>query len=118
MATLSSHLLNSMDGTHAGNVTVSVVQIAPDGLRQEILNAATDSGGRFAEQIPLGDADAECEFEMVIDSAAYFAARGQQPDTARIISHLIVRFRMADPDGKYHIPLMIAPNSYSVWWSS
>ena len=118
MATLSSHLLNSLDGTHAGNVAVSVVKITPDGARSEVLHAATDAGGRFAKQITLSPADTVCEFELVIDSAAYFAARGQEPETERLISQLVVRFRMASPDGKYHIPLMIAPNSYSVWWSS
>lgn len=118
MATLSSHLLNSLDGTHAGNVTVSVVKIAANGERSVILQSTTDAGGRFAEQINMSATDTACEFELMIDSATYFAARGQEPETARLVSQLIVRFHMTDPDGKYHIPLMIAPNSYSVWWSS
>ena len=34
-----------------------------------------------------------------------------------IVSEIIVRFRMEDDNKKYHIPIIIAPNSYSIWWS-
>lgn len=118
MATLSTHLLNSIDGTHAGNVGLSVIKIAGDDSRTVILTSATDAGGRFKEEIALGDADTACTFELVIDSAAYFDRQQQTPTTPRIIAQLVVRFHMPDSAGAYHIPLMIAPNSYSVWWSS
>ena len=36
---------------------------------------------------------------------------------AQIMDQIVIRFSMLNPDGKYHIPVIISPNSYSVWWS-
>jgi 5-hydroxyisourate hydrolase len=30
----------------------------------------------------------------------------------------VVRFTTPDPDSSYHIPIIMAPNSYSCWWSA
>ena len=47
MATLSTHLLNSTDGTHAGHVGIRVFQLGSDGQRVRMLDKTTDDGGRF-----------------------------------------------------------------------
>ena len=118
MATLSTHLLNSVDGSHAGHVGISVFQLNSDGQRLRLLDKATDSGGRFAEAIDLPVDSARFDYEMVIQSGAYFAARGLTGADRQIVKEIVIRFAMPDPEGSYHIPLMIAPHSYSVWWSA
>ena len=35
----------------------------------------------------------------------------------KIISEINIKFRMEDPNKKYHIPIIISKNSYTVWWS-
>jgi 5-hydroxyisourate hydrolase len=84
MATLTTHLLNSVLGTHAGGVGIALLRIGPSGARAVVFERATDAGGRLAE----------------------------------IVKEVVIRFSMPDPSASYHIPLMIAPNSHSVWWSS
>lgn len=37
MATLTTHTLNSVDGTHAGQVGVSLFRVTPDGARVTVL---------------------------------------------------------------------------------
>ena len=118
MATLSTHLLNSTDGTHAGHVGIRVFQLGSDGQRVRMLDKATDDGGRFSESINLPSDSAHLDYEMVIQSGAYFAARGFNGAGRQIVKEIVIRFTMPDPLGTYHIPLMIAPNSYSVWWSA
>jgi 5-hydroxyisourate hydrolase len=118
MATLSTHLLNSTDGTHAGHVGIRVFQLGSDGQRLRMLDKATDDGGRFSESINLPADSAHLDYEMVIQSGAYFAARGFNGAGRQIVKEIVIRFTMPDPLGAYHIPLMIAPNSYSVWWSA
>jgi 5-hydroxyisourate hydrolase len=118
MATLSTHLLNSTDGTHAGHVGIRVFQLGSDGQRVRMLDKATDDGGRFSESISLPLNSAHFDYEMVIQSGAYFAAREAGSAGRQIIKEIVIRFAMPDPLGAYHIPLMIAPNSYSVWWSA
>ncbi len=118
MATLSTHLLNSTDGSHAGHVGICVFQLTSDGQRLRLLDKASDSGGRFAEAIDLPVDSARFDYEMVIQSGAYFAAHGMAGAERQIVKEIVIRFAMPDPQGSYHIPLMIAPHSYSVWWSA
>ena len=47
MATFSSHLLNSTDGTHAGGVKVIIYQINANGDKKKYFESETDNGGRI-----------------------------------------------------------------------
>jgi 5-hydroxyisourate hydrolase len=53
-----------------------------------------------------------------LQTGNYFVAQSLPQPTKQIVKEVVIRFSMPDPNGSYHIPLMIAPNSYSVWWSS
>jgi len=118
MATLSTHTLNSVDGTHAGYVGVSLSQVGPNGERNPIFSKATDAVGRLSERIEIATADSSAEYELVFHTGAYFAQQGLPMSGMRIMKTVVLRFAMPDPEGAYHMPLMIAPNSYSAWWSS
>ncbi|MBT6099676.1 MAG: hypothetical protein HOH05_15115, partial [Marinovum sp.] len=48
---------------------------------------------------------------------AYWKSRELPRHGAQIMDQIVIRFSMPNPDGKYHIPVIISPNSYSVWWS-
>ena len=48
---------------------------------------------------------------MIINSGKYFR------NTSEIINSISVKFKMKDSEKKYHIPLIISPNGYSIWWS-
>ncbi len=118
MATLSTHLLNSTDGTHAGHVGVALSRIGPDGARTPIFSKATDAGGRLSERIEITVADAAHEYELVLQTGEYFAKQRLPIPGLRIMKEVVLRFNMPDPAAAYHMPLMVAPNSYSVWWSN
>ncbi len=117
MAILSSHTLNSVDGSHAGGIEVELYRIEADGRREKLLEARTDEGGRFSQSLALRPGDEACQYEMVLHAGAYFAARRTTADAGQIVRDVVIRFAMPDPDARYHIPMMLAPNSYSVWWS-
>ncbi len=117
MATLSTHTLNSMDGTHAGPITLNLYRIEEDGSRSSFLSGETDMGGRFAADFELAESDLTAEFELVLDTGAYFDSRGVRETNSQICRQTVIRFSMPDRDRRYHIPMMLAPNSYSVWWS-
>ncbi len=118
MATLSTHTLNSVDGTHAGHVSVSLVRIAPHGARVAVFSTRTDAGGRMSERIDAARIDAAADYELVFQTGAYFATRGLALQGLRIQKEVVVRFCMPDPNATYHMPLVMAPNGYSVWLSS
>ena len=110
MATLSSHLLNSVNGTHAKNVDVIIYQIKSNGEKKVFYETKTDSDGRLLKEFILKDEDCKSEYEMVCKTGDYFSEK-------KIISEVVVKFKMTDPNKKYHLPIIIAPNSYSIWWS-
>ena len=115
MAVLSSHLLNGVDGTHAGEVTVTLMQIAADGKSSFVFKGQSDQGGRFQHEVPVAT---DAVYEMLIASGTYFARRDIPVTDKQILSEIVIRFSMPDPDGRYHIPIIMSPNSYTCWWSS
>ena len=110
MATLSSHLLNSVDGTHANGVKVIINKIDSSGEKIVFFETETDSGGRILKDFDLSEYDCKCDYEMICKTSEYFSKK-------KIVSEIIIKFRMEDPKKKYHLPIIISPNGYSIWWS-
>ena len=110
MATLSSHLLNSVNGNHAEGVKVVIYQINSNGDKKNFFETKTSKEGRILKDFDLSKEDCECDYEMICKTANYFSEK-------KIVSEISVKFRMEDPNKKYHIPIIISPNGYSIWWS-
>ena len=110
MATLSSHLLNSVDGTHANGVKIIINQIKSSGNKIIFFETETDSGGRILKDFNLSEDDCKCDYEMICKTSDYFSKK-------KIVSEIVIKFRMEDPKKKYHLPIIISPNGYSIWWS-
>ena len=110
MATLSSHFLNSVNGKHASGVKVIINQINSSGIKKTFFETKTDDGGRILKEFDLSDEDCSCEYEMICKTAEYFTEK-------KIISEITIKFKMEDPKKKYHLPIIISPNGYSIWWS-
>ncbi len=117
MAIVSSHTLDSVNGTHAGGVGVELFRL--DGSKPPIslFKTQTDTGGRLSQDVALDAAPVDARYELVFQTGPYFAHHASAGLGGRIVEEIVVRFRMPDPDARYHIPLMLAPNSCSVWWS-
>ena len=111
MATLTSHTLNGTDGTHAGGIGVTLTNLNTGAV---VLSAQMDKGGRLSEHIASGRVETNARYELVFDIAAYWNAR----NTPATITQIALRFMMTDPDGRYHMPVILNPNSYSMWCSA
>jgi 5-hydroxyisourate hydrolase len=118
MAIVTTHLLNAVLGTHAGGVGIRLLRIEPSGIRTIVFQRETDAGGRLAETVTVPQEHTSAEYELVFQIGDYFASQSLPQPTKQILKDVAFRFSMPDPNASYHIPLMIAPNSYSVWWSS
>ena len=117
MAIISTHTLNSVDGTHAAGIPVAIFCVSETDVRTTLLTGQTDAGGRFVQDLPAEDVDTNATHEMVLKIGSYFENQGLGDPDGRALDEVVVRFQMPDPDGRYHIPFMLAPNSYSVWSS-
>ena len=115
MAVLSSHFLDGTNGTHAAAVGVKLVHVDMAEGRQTVFSAFSDDRGRFTHDV---NAIAGGKYEMLIASGAYFKGQVLPSDSVQILEEIVIRFNMPDPEARYHIPVIMSPNSYSCWWSS
>jgi len=111
MAKLTSHTLNGSDGTHADGIGVTLRDL---GSGRILLTAVMDAGGRLAVDIPSAQIDPNSSYELVFDTATYWSQRG----VTATVQEIALRFVMPDPEGAYHMPIILNPNSYSTWMSS
>ncbi|MFW2447364.1 MAG: hydroxyisourate hydrolase [Qipengyuania pacifica] len=110
MAMLSSHTLNGSDGTHAGGIAVTLTNLT-DGT--VVFTARMDEGGRLSQDIDAQLIYPDVTYELVFDTGLYWAAR----NIPATVTQIALRFAMPDPEGKYHMPVILNPNSYSMWTS-
>ncbi len=113
MAVVSSHTLNSVDGSHAGGIKVRLVNLDTGDV---VFDTAMDDGGRLMEDVK--DPDPKARYEMIFQTGAYWETRVDQTHGTRIMDEIVVRFAMPDGQGRYHIPLILSPHGYSLWSST
>ncbi len=131
MAIVSSHVLDGTDGTHAANVEIQLSRIDSNGSRRKVFHSQTDGGGRLLETLDSNLLVAGSTYELQLETGNYWQNKwlklqreqplqGQQsPDNANInCDQIIFRFRMPEDQARYHVPFIISPNNYSVWWSA
>ena len=111
MAKITSHTLNGFDGTHAEGITVQLRNTKNGSV---IFSAKMDTGGRLSQEVLADHIEPDVSYELIFDTGKYWAKRGIDAKTKEIA----LRFEMHDPDGAYHMPIIINPNAYSTWISS
>ena len=118
MAIVSTHILNSLEGTHAAGVAIDLYRVEASGERVKLVTTTTDEGGRMSTAVQLTHAQCQGQYELVVQSGAYFCARPAAPFAQSAMQEVVIRFAMPAAEAKYHMPLMLAPHSYSVWCSN
>ena len=113
MATVSSHILDSVSGTHAVGIRCQLFQLGEP--RRLLFDVEANEEGRIVEEVVLDAESSGGEFELVFHGAAYFAGRSLATDS--IVATVVLRFAMPDDTKRYHLPVMLSPHSYSTWWS-
>jgi len=107
MTHVSTHLLNAVTGRPAAGVAVTLTDAAGALLAQ----ATTDDDGRVHS---LTDATLSGVYRLTFDTASYFAAQAM----AGFYPEVIISFEITDAAGKYHVPVLLSPYSYSTYRGS
>ena len=133
MATLTTHVRDSLRGTHAAGLGVTLHRIEASGARAEVFRTVTDAGGRLRKTVPFPAAPGPATFELAFQAAEYFARAAAGDDdsvnaagdavpavagAAAAITEAVVRFVLADARAARHIPVILAPHGCSLWCSS
>ena len=114
MAVVASQRLNGSDGTQAGGSAVSLRNLTTCEI---LFDTTMDDGGRLVQNIAKNRIDPAAKYELVFATGAYWQAQNLPRPGMQIMAEVVVRFSMADATARYHIPVILSPNSYSIWWS-
>lgn len=115
MAVVTSHTLNSVDGTHAVGIAVKLTLLGAEEL--PLFDTFTNASGRISESVDLAEASEASVFQLVFDTGPYWAKQTGPRPISGSIDQIVLRFRMPDPARTYHMPVILSPNGYSVWLS-
>jgi len=112
MTGLTTHVLDTMHGCPAAGMSVRLTRGAT-----LLYEGTTDAGGRCPGL--LGEeALAAGAYRLEFGVAAYFRARGVALPEPPFIDVVAIDFGVAEPDGHYHVPLLVSPFSYSTYRGS
>ena len=111
MPSVSTHVLNSENGTHVSGLTVTLTHVQSDGIRKIIFSNKTDTGGRLVENFDfplINEEFFEIEFKL---SDIHIKKKGIY------CSDIIFRVSFNSENEKFHIPIIVSKNGASSWWS-
>ena len=102
-------MLDTARGRPAAGIPIELARIDGD-AREALCHATTNADGRTDE--PLLDAGElrEGEYELTFHVGDHFGEG--------FLDRVPVRFRVADANAHYHVPLLVSPWSYSTYRGS
>jgi 5-hydroxyisourate hydrolase len=115
---LSTHVLDTMHGTPAGGMAVSLYTTGAGGAML-VRRFSLDRDGRHPGG-PLYDSDTlkAGTYRLVFEVASYFRARGVDLPEPAFLDEVSLDFGVADVTQHYHVPLLVSPWSYSTYRGS
>jgi 5-hydroxyisourate hydrolase len=117
MGRLSTHVLDTANGCPAAGVRIELFRLE-GAHREAVLTATTNADGRTDAPLLAGEAFRGGIYELVFHVGDYFRGRGTATSTPPFLDLIPIRVGLAEPDGHYHIPLLVAPWSYSTYRGS
>ena len=117
MGTLSTHVLDTAAGSPAAGMALTLHRLQEDG-RILVKTAVTNADGRTDQTLLSGDEMVVGRYELTFFVEAYFKHKLVALDTPAFLDEVPIRFAIADPDAKYHVPLLVTPWSYSTYRGS
>ena len=117
MGRLSTHVLDTANGKPARGVAIEL--FALEGAhRRTVVRTTTNADGRTDAPLLIGEAFQTGTYEIVFAVGAYFKALGTATADPPFLDVVPIRFTIAEPDGHYHVPLLVSPWSYSTYRGS
>ena len=115
---LSTHVLDTMHGTPAAGMGVTLYRIGthgPEPVKRLVLNAdGRNPDGPLYDNATLRRG----RYRLVFEVAAYYRARGVELPDPPFLDEVPLDFGVADEKSHYHVPLLCSPWSYSTYRGS
>lgn len=115
---LSTHVLDTMHGTPAAGMQVSLYTTQGDAatlVKSFVLN----DDGRNPDGLLYDHSDLRVgTYRLVFDVAAYFQGCGVSLPEPNFLGRVSIDFGVAHADQHYHVPLLVSPWAYSTYRGS
>ncbi len=114
---VTTHVLDAGRGVPAAGMRIELFRIEGED-RSLVRSVVTNADGRTdGPVIPKGEL-AVGVYELLFHAGAYLDAAGVAEETPRFLDLIPIRFGIADAGEHYHVPLLLAPYSYSTYRGS
>ncbi len=117
MGLLTTHVLDTMNGTPAAGMAVSLHRLDPEGAKL-IRTVQLNDDGRADGPLLEGDDLQAGRYRLVFSVGAYFMSFGAALPSPPFLDDVPVEFGIADAQAHYHVPLLVSPWSYSTYRGS
>jgi 2-oxo-4-hydroxy-4-carboxy-5-ureidoimidazoline decarboxylase len=107
---LSTHVLDTVNGRPAPGVKVTLHEVGLS-ARALLKDAVTNADGRTDAPLISGEPLRIGTYELTFHMGDYFGASG-------FLDIVPIRFSIAEPEGHYHVPLLVTPWSYTTYRGS
>ena len=113
MARLSTHVLDTSRGMPAQGVVVQLHRVDGE-ARQPVATSVTNADGRTDQPLISGRIEPGT-YELIFRAGDYFRRHGVALTAPPFLDVIVIRVGLADPDGQYHVPLLLSPYGYSTY---
>jgi len=107
---LSTHVLDTVKGRPAPGVRITLHEIGASG-RALIRDTVTNADGRTDPPLIADEPLRIGTYELAFHVGDYFGG-------SKFLDVVPVRFSIAEPEGHYHVPLLVTPWSYTTYRGS
>ena len=115
---LSTHVLDTHAGRPAAGVAVELSEISAAGVTHTIERTTTNDDGRTDRPLIEGRPLPIGRYELRFAVGDYFAHHTVLLTDPPFLDTVPVQFAIADPEGHYHVPLLVTPWSYATYRGS
>jgi 2-oxo-4-hydroxy-4-carboxy-5-ureidoimidazoline decarboxylase len=115
---LSTHVLDTQRGRPAAGVKIELLELSQKSGPRLIATVLSNRDGRTDAPLISGRPLPIGRYELRFHVGAYFAAIAVTQSDPPFLDTVPVQFAVAEPEGHYHVPLLVTPWSYSTYRGS
>jgi 2-oxo-4-hydroxy-4-carboxy-5-ureidoimidazoline decarboxylase len=115
---VSTHVLDTHAGHPAAGVAIELCEIGADGAARTIKRTITNADGRTDQPLMSGMPIPIATYELRFAVSDYFARAGAPMADPPFLGVVPIRFAVAEPEGRYHVPLSVTPWAYATYRGS
>jgi 2-oxo-4-hydroxy-4-carboxy-5-ureidoimidazoline decarboxylase len=115
---LSTHVLDTSSGRPAAEVVIELCEIAANGAARVVTRVKTNGDGRTDQPLIADRPIPISTYELRFAIGDYFEHRSATGSDPPFLGIVPVRFSVAEPEGHYHVPLLVTPWSYATYRGS